>query len=225
MKLLISLDELKNYKSRDKTVPVECQCCKETFYTTKSTAQTALSDKKRERLKFCSRKCSGKAINTQKTLPCELCGKVVIRKQRDIGVHTFCSSSCCATYYNTHKTSGFNRSKLEIWLESKLTSMYPDIHVLYNDRKTLGGLELDIYVPKYKLAFELNGIFHYEPIFGKNQLEKTQVRDVGKFQRCIELEISLCVIDTTSVKYFKEHNSEKFLTIITNIINSKMAVT
>lgn len=74
-----------------------------------------------------------------------------------------------------------------------------------------------------KLAFELNGIFHYEPIFGNEKLNKIQKNDNNKFFKCQEKNISLCIIDTSSQKYFKEQTSKKFLDIITNIINQNLA--
>ena len=72
-----------------------------------------------------------------------------------------------------------------------------------------------------KLAFELNGIFHYEPIFGNDKLNRTRKNDNNKFLKCQEQNINLCIIDTSSQKYFKERTSKKFLDIITNIINQK----
>lgn len=99
--------------------------------------------------------------------------------------------------------------------------MYPTIGFLWNSREILDGLELDIYVPKYKLAFELNGLFHYEPVSGSDKLDQIRNRDRGKFQRCIERKISLCVIDTTSMNYFKEDKAQKFLEVIRRIIDER----
>lgn len=73
-----------------------------------------------------------------------------------------------------------------------------------------------------KLAFELNGIFHYEPIFGESKLNKIQQNDINKFQKCQENRISLCIIDTSSQKYVKEQTSIKFLNIIKEIIDNKL---
>jgi hypothetical protein len=87
--------------------------------------------------------------------------------------------------------------------------LYPNLEIKYNSKEEIHS-ELDIYIPKYKLAFELNGIFHYEPIFGGQKLEQTQNNDKNKFQLCQENKISLCVIDTSSLKYFKEQNAEKY---------------
>lgn len=87
-------------------------------------------------------------------------------------------------------------------------------------KDTING-ELDIYIPSLKLAFELNGIFHYEPIYNQLQLEKTQNNDQRKFQACLEKGIELCIIDVSKQKYFKESTSQQYLKIITDIINQK----
>ena len=65
----------------------------------------------------------------------------------------------------------------------------------------------------------LNGIFHYEPIYGQDKLSQIQNNDNRKFQACIENGIELCIIDSSQQKYFKEQSSLKYLNIITNIIN------
>ncbi len=73
-----------------------------------------------------------------------------------------------------------------------------------------------------KLAFELNGIFHYEPIYGDKKLGQIQNNDNNKFMACIENGISLCIIDTSKFGYFKLDAANKFLDIITNIIDDKL---
>jgi len=83
----------------------------------------------------------------------------------------FCSRSCAATYNNTHKNTGTKISKLEIWLQTKLTEQYPNLEIHYNRKDTINS-ELDIYIPSLKLAFELNGIFHYEPIYAEDKLNQ-----------------------------------------------------
>jgi hypothetical protein len=133
----------------------------------------------------------------------------------------FCSKSCSAKYNNKHKTKGSRRSKLEVWVESKLTELYPNLIIDYNKIDSL-EMELDIYVPSLKLAFELNGIFHYEPIFGDKKLQNIQRNDTNKFEKCQQLGISLCIIDVSKQKYFKEKTSIPFLDIILLIINQKL---
>ena len=118
-----------------------------------------------------------------------------------------------------HKTKGTRVSKLETYIQKQLLDIYPSLTFLFNDKTAINS-ELDIYIPSLKLAFELNGIFHYEPVFGENKLQKIQENDENKFQKCINNNISLCVIDTSSQKYFKEHSSQKFLNIIIEVIEN-----
>jgi hypothetical protein len=103
-------------------------------------------------------------------------------------------------------------------LEAQLTTLYPTLDILYSDKTTINS-ELDIYIPSLRLAFELNGIFHYEPIYGEDKLTQITNNDNRKFQACLEQAIQLCIIDTSGQKYFKESTSQKYLDIITTIIN------
>ncbi|MGA9377881.1 MAG: hypothetical protein WBV73_03685, partial [Phormidium sp.] len=83
--------------------------------------------------------------------------------------------------------------------------------------------ELDIYIPSLNLAFELNGIFHYEPIYGLEKLESIQNNDNRKLQTCLEKEIELVFINCSDQQKFKKTTSQKYLDIITSLINSKVS--
>lgn len=95
----------------------------------------------------------------------------------------FCNKSCAASYNNKRKNYGNRRSKLEIYIESRLKTTFPKLEVLYNDKTTINS-ELDFYFPDLKIAVELNGIFHYEPIYGDKKLEKIQSNDKQKLINC-----------------------------------------
>lgn len=154
---------------------------------------------------------------------CTNCNKILQRKPSTLrSDNFFCSQSCAATYNNKNKKYGTRRSKLEIYLEEQLRILYPDLEFHFNQKDTINS-ELDIYIPSLKLAFELNGIFHYEPIYGEDKLSKIQNNDQRKFQACIENGIELCIIDTSQVKYLKKHILEKYLKIISNVIELKMS--
>ena len=120
-----------------------------------------------------------------------------------------------------HKKYGIRRSKLEKWLEEKLIAMYPSLEFHFNRKDTILS-ELDIYLPSLKLAFELNGIYHYEPIHGSDVLSSIVNNDNRKFQACLERGIELCIIDSSKQKYFKESTCTPFLQIISSVINTKL---
>jgi YHS domain-containing protein len=174
---------------------------------------------------FCSHECQNSACNKKQKFICPVCGKEFERKLKEIkksktGWH-FCSKSCVMTWKNTHKTKGIKVSKLELWLQEKLPNIYPDLKFEFNNKDAINS-ELDIYIPELKLAFELNGIYHYEPIHGKNRLEQIQNNDDRKFAACSENNISLCVIDTSGQNYFKEETSIRYLDIIKGIIDKNL---
>lgn len=210
--------EFDNAKWTD-TFPVECDGCGKTFHRTK---RSIIRHKAQEKKKaFCSDMCSHSSRNQSVTKPCEQCGLPVVRHANQVRKHpkSFCNRSCSAMYRNANKIQGVRRSKLEAWLEQQLLALYPLLEFHFN-RKDAINSELDIYIPSLKLAFELNGIFHYEPIFGSEKLGQIQNNDQRKHQACNERGIELCLIDTSSLKYFKPEKAKKYLSIITSIIDN-----
>jgi hypothetical protein len=173
---------------------------------------------------YCSKECRylGKGIKDRVRVNCLNCNKEFSKLSSEIKKcsNSFCCRSCAATYNNKNKTHGNRRSKLEIYLEEKLKSKYKNLEIHFN-RKDAINSELDIYIPSIKLAFELNGIFHYEPIYGELKLNQIQNNDNRKFQACLEQQIELCIIDVSSLSYFKPPNAQKYLDIICNLIDSK----
>lgn len=162
----------------------------------------------------------GKVIDYQKYLIKSTDRKKELKKGKT-NYNYFCTHSCAATYNNTHKEKGTRKSKLEFYLEEQLPLLFPKLEFHFN-RKDAINSELDIYIPNMKLAFELNGIFHYEPIYGINKLNQIKNNDNRKFQACLERNIELCIIDTSKLIYFKKENADPFLEIIKNIINNKI---
>ncbi|MBP7966674.1 hypothetical protein KAZ66_00180 [Candidatus Woesebacteria bacterium] len=198
---------------------LECTICKNTFYKTNKYIQQNLL-KYNQLPKFCSRSCMGKAYVNKQLVKCSNCNSDIYRTESELNrsVNHFCTRSCAATFNNKNKTHGTRRSKLEVFLENKLHELYPNLDFIFNGKEAISS-ELDIYIPSLKLAFELNGIFHYEPIFGDNKLNQIQNNDSNKFQKCQEKGISLCVIDTSWIKYNKDSNFEKILKIIIDILH------
>jgi len=203
---------------------LDCDQCHESFPVSyKARMNKSYRKKAFNEPHFCSSICRNlyKGFTAPKSVSCTVCAKEVLRNGSALrkSKNIFCSKRCAALYNNTHKTTGNRRSKLEAWLEQEIVKLYS--FELHFNRKDAINSELDIYIPSLKLAFELNGIFHYEPIFGIDKLSQIQNNDGRKFQACIEAGIELCIIDTSNQKYFKISTSEKYLDIIKIIIDSK----
>lgn len=168
MKPLYTQEQFNNSNANDK-LPCECYQCGATFFKQKRAINKVIRNIPSHLGKFCSSICDGLSKTTKQQVICTNCGlsfnKTLCEiKKSKLGNH-FCSNSCNATYCNTHKTHGTRRSKLEVYLEQELPPLYPKLNFHFNRKDTIGS-ELDIYIPSLSLAFELNGIFHYEPIFG-----------------------------------------------------------
>jgi hypothetical protein len=204
-------------KTKNNTISLNCGHCGKNITVKKS--------KVKER-NFCSQNCHRqfRLAHVHKKMhkfTCFWCGKdfenTAGKPQQS---HRFCSLSCVARYKHSIKSYGNKRSKLEQWLEGRLSELYPDLRIDYNKTDAINA-ELDIYIPSIKLGVELNGAVHYEPIFGKDKLLYVQNNDQRKFQACLERGIELCIMNTTGMNRFNPIKAVMYLQAIQNIISAK----
>lgn len=101
------------------------------------------------------------------------------------------------------KRLGF-KNKGEAWTSETILyhivkSLYPESTVIFHYHpKWLDGLELDIWVQGKNLAFEYQGIQHFEPVEhwgGRHQLEIQQKHDAKKAQICKAKGITLITVN------------------------------
>lgn len=168
--------------------------------------------------KFCCQSCSAKYNNKCRiklkpkqlkrkyckvTKNCIVCQKPMHLTPFAAKRRKYCSGTC-RNKINNSLIRGV-RSKAEKLLEVELNRHFSDKVILFNDRKTLEGLELDVYIPEIKTAIEWNGIFHLRPIHKDIILfEKIQKRDQLKANICKQKGINLIVIND-------EASSNKFI--------------
>ena len=162
---------------------------------------------------FCSKSCSGEHRRRHKTtrqeVVCLNCDKRFYKRSSEIAKspNNFCSRSCAATYSNKNKTYGIRRSKLEAYIEDKLKSEFPDLNFIANGKQTIGS-ELDLYFPDLKLAIEINGPLHYQPIYGEAKLLQIQNNDKLKKIACKD----------NNIKFIVMENLERFSNKFANLI-------
>lgn len=140
---------------------------------------------------------------------CTNCAQEFQREKRQVSSsiaknvkNYFCGRSCSVSYQNKTVGHGEHRSFIEKWLESRIKEKYPNMEVLYGDKKTIGS-EIDIYLPVHKIGIELQGKQHYEPIWGQDILEQTQKNDEQKRIAAKEKGINLIEIDMRNLGSYK----------------------
>jgi len=226
MKPLYTQKEFDTAKSINK-LPLECKNCHNPFLISKNQIKMILKKHKStsgHTGDFCSVKCKSSFQYPPNIIICEQCNKSFHKISSEVKrtKHNFCCKSCACKYHQSHKTKGTRISKLEKWLSFQLPILFPNLEFHFNQTDAING-ELDIFIPSLKLAFELNGIFHYEPIYGINKFDAIQNNDHRKMLACAEQSIELCVIDVSHETYFKPTKAQKFLNIISNIIKTRLS--
>ena len=220
--LLFTEEEYSKAKFRD-LLPCKCDVCG----TITKRIKKHFFDKKKNNSKydFCSHKCQAKIQNTKVSCVCLNCGKEFYRQKKELerskSGNYFCSRSCMAYYNNSHKDYGYRRSKFEIYTEEILRNKFPNLEIIFNNSSVI-GYELDIYIPSLKLAFEINGIFHYKPIFGEYKFQRTQEIDKAKLNECEVQGIQLIVIDISSISKFSEDIANSFIQDIITIVERNL---
>lgn len=200
-----------------KYTSLTCNHCYATF--NRSSKQMASAKCMNLKETFCSKKCFIISQKTKILINCKQCNSKFLKLPSQIkrSSNHFCCRSCSTTYNNVHKTHGNRRSKLEIFLEEQIRITYPKFTLLCNDKSVIDS-ELDFYFPELHLAIELNGIFHYEPIFGESKLAQIQNNDNRKSFLCQQHQINLAIVDSSTCDYLNQVAKNKYWNIVQQII-------
>ena len=219
--------------SKERELKFVCAGCNKNSIRNRRSIVKALRARKSKDV-TCSLKCArlmGPLGKNFVEMNCPVCTKKFRRTFSDIkkskSKKCFCGSSCAAHHNNLQRPVGLRRSALEIWIEKKLTEAYPKLQIDFNKKDAIGS-ELDIYVPSLKIAFELNGFFHYYRImknkYGSIILKRTKKNDARKLEACKKAGIDLIVINTSRMRNFAFSRSNKYLFTITKKINKSLKV-
>lgn len=133
----------------------------------------------------------------------------------------FCSRACM-NQYKFQRVKKKSRSKLEIYLSNRLKQDFPWMLLEECNRTLLKTLELDIYLPQFKIAIEVNGGMHYRFIryFHRTitNFQRQRSRDTKKKIMCQDLGIQL--IEVPNLKAFSEKNAEQIYSWLVNVLRS-----
>ncbi len=178
---------------------------------------------------YCTNKCQAafRTMNAYVTKPCLHCNNLVSRlksgTKKSKTTNIFCNNSCAATYNNKNKKFGTRLSKYEKYLHELLPVLYPNLTFKFLKKEEINS-ELDIYIPLLRIGIEINGIFHYKPIYGEDKLKLIKANDDNKVLNCKLKNIDLHIIDVSSMKRFNGASSEKYTSQIKEIINNKLNI-
>lgn len=211
-----------SFISQQKKINLTCVQCKKEYKKVPSQIQEGLNQ-------YCSRYCMAIAFKKDRILcSCKNCNKTFYKWKSWFSrtKYHYCSNGCRIICNNEifHK-----RSKFELYTEESLRKLYPALQISFNRRNFLeNGLELDICIPSLNLAFEINGMGHYKPIYGNDKIKrklnfnKLQERDKKKAKLCKKAEIALHVINISKLSNFNINLTKPFIASICRKIDHKL---
>jgi len=183
---------------------IKCAQCGELHYKAQCEILRGL---RRNKKFFCSRKCLYNYESTSQKLTCTNCGilfeKLISQMNKSKSGNHFCSKSCAAVFNNRNKEYGTRRSKIEQYIEDQVKIVFPNLSFECNSKSIIGS-ELDFYFPTLKLAIQINGVLHYQPIYGQTKLAQIQKLDQEKRDKCSDLGIKLFELDCQNDKYLNK---------------------
>lgn len=150
-----------------------------------------------------------KSLKKEKILgTCDWCGKEIILNGKRPNSKHFCDGSCRNFYLNANKISGRGSwtgvcvSKWEQQFQAILNEY--GIEFEANKRDLIPSrYEIDIWLPKFNIAIELNGIWHYSSKpYGGNEdaLKRRQEKDRIKQQEVESLGYKFIIFKDDEIK-------------------------
>ena len=124
-------------------------------------------------------------------------------------------------FFEAGSKTGYYGSKGQIHAYNYLRSVLKNIEVVNNDWSILKTQQVDIIIPKYKVAIEYNGPFHYYPIRGKKRLAETIKKDCEKSNKLKRIGWRLFIIKADRKNLTKIEIEKQCDEIIKNIPNYK----
>jgi len=103
-------------------------------------------------------------------------------------------------------------------MHQRIKEEFPNLNVSYSEKNALiDAGEVDIWIPSFKLAFEIQGPSHFEPIYGDEKLKSEKANDENKRNKAKELGIVLIEVDISKIKEFRK--SIPFMIAVTKILD------
>ena len=107
-------------------------------------------------------------------------------------------------------------SKQELDVLEILNGIFEDNEIILCDRSVLNGKELDIYIPKAKLAFEINGSYWHSSVF------KSKEYHFNKTQQCAKYGIHL--VHLFEYEWNDNETKSKLINYILNICDNSSSI-
>ncbi len=116
------------------------------------------------------------------------------------------NESSCYKFLKKNNIKNINLNKYENYIYQYLLKSFPNLNILFRNRKILNGLELDLFIPDYNIAIEFDGIY-WHSYCEDNSKNKCSKQDNYLFQKNRHLNKSiLCKEKKILLIHINENN-------------------
>jgi hypothetical protein len=129
---------------------------------------------------FCDKACEGNYRKNRIINKCTICETEI--ETTPTSNKKTCSKKCFKEHLKRKYIERpiVKRSYLEVFIAHMIDKNFPELKYIPNDRELLDGFEIDLYFPELKIGVECSGPYHYQNIYGEDELKKIQSRDKMK---------------------------------------------
>lgn len=167
---------------------------------------------------YCDKICEAENKKDRIKIKCIICKKEFETTKLASIKRKTCNRECWKEYFKQfilpkmNKRRSFGECFIAYMFKINFST---NLTIIENDRKQLDGFELDIFIPEMKVGIEYNGIHHYQPIQGDENLKR--VVKIDRMKRGLAFKKGIKIYTIKTLESHSRNTKVKLINIFSQI--------